>query len=144
MSSVALELKWTFTAEFEDGHFIDQEDDTCLTRVDGTGSRFSDVLAYPQRLTAFHLIQDETGEAVSVDLVTGAFIVNGTPIHVHDQYFDPMDYELDLVYFRETRAEQDLNAMNERIAERHYINRYFIGWETMVNGKNVKQTLAVG
>ncbi len=87
-----------------------------------------------------------------VDLRNGAFLINGTAINIHNQYFEPEKYPLELVYFRETRVEQekkgtvqeDGSVLEEIIGMRHYVNRYFIGWRTEVNGKNKQVTLAVG
>jgi hypothetical protein len=137
-------LRWEFVAEYANGDLILQEDDSCLTREDGTGSRFTDVLANPEKLVSFHLANNATDEVVSVDLLTGAFVVNGTPVHIHEQNFEPIEHELSLVYFRETRIEQMNNAKEEVIGERHFTNRYFIGWTAEVNGTTKQATLAVG
>lgn len=141
MELVREKMRWLFSAEFADRSSINQtQKDLCSSRDDGTGSTFTDVLAYPSRLVAFHLLNEESTEITSVDLITGAFIVNGTPIHIHDQYFEPLEHELTLVYFREVRVDQLLGDTGEKISDRHFTNRYFIGWET--EGKQV--TLAVG
>lgn len=147
-------LRWLFTAEFSDGTTIEQtQEDKCTTRDDGTGSAFTDVLAREDELTAFHLYHVEGKEAVSVDLVTGAFVVNGTPLHAHDQFFEPELHKLRLIYHRETRVQQEMKATvqedgsvkQEPVGEpRHFINRYFIGWQTTIMGKNKQVTLAVG
>lgn len=148
-------FRWLFTAEFEDGSTIEQDlDDTCHTRTDGTGSTFTDVLAREDELVAFHLYHVNGKEAASVDLRTGAFVLNGTPIHAHEQYFEPTQHKLRLVYFRETRVDNDTRgtvqedgsiAREDGLNPRHYVNRYFIGWQTTTkNDKNVQQTIAVG
>lgn len=151
------ELNWLFKAEFADGHVIKQDpDDKCHSRTDGTGSAFSDVLAAEAehgRPTSFALFHRGDDQMVGVDLRSGNFIVNGTPICAHNQFFDPARYELELVYFRETRVQQDVKATVQEdgsieqipIGEpRHFINRYFIGWKTEVNGKSKQTTVAVG
>jgi hypothetical protein len=137
-------LQWLFKAEFPDGHMIEQDlDDTCHSRTDGTGSAFSDVLAYgkPKGFTLCHV---DGKQYAYVDLLSGNFVVNGTPIAIHNQNFEPQKYELELVYFRETRVEQTVNREAEIVGTRHFVNRYFIGWQTQVNGKNKQVTLAVG
>lgn len=137
-------FQWLFKAEFADGHVIEQDlDDTCHSRDDGTGSAFSDVLAYG-RPVAFSLHHVDGIQMAGVDLKTGNFVVNNTPICIHNQNFEPQKYELELVYFRETRAEATMNPDQEIVGTRHFVNRYFIGWQTQVNGKNKQVTLAVG
>lgn len=149
-------LAWLFVAEYADGSTISQDAaDTCTTRTDGTGSAFTDVLEREKdvRLAAFHLYHLDGKQAASVDLITGAFIVNGTPVHVHDQYFDPTRHKLRLVYFRENKIDNEVTAtvqadgsvtQQSSATARHYVNRYFIGWQTTVGGKNKQVTLAVG
>lgn len=147
-------MRWLFTAEFSDGTTIVQDqEDKCHTRDDGTGSTFTDVLAREDELVAFHLHNVDGQQVASVDLLTGAFIVNGTPMHIHDQYFEPSKHKLRLIYFREARIENDVHGVVEEdmtvtqtngLNPRHYVNRYFIGWQTTIMGKNKQVTLAVG
>lgn len=141
-------FRWLFIAHFEDGSEIVQEaDDKSKTRTDGTGSSFTDVLEIAKRkkLMAFTL-RSVAGNAghVTVDLVSGNFVVNGVPVCAHNQNFEPHRYPLELVYFRETRAEQTQTVKGDIVSARHYVNRYFIGWKTTVNGKDKQVTLAVG
>lgn len=138
-------LSWLFVADFEDGTSIVQDqDDKSLTRTDGTGSTFTDVLAHKSKLISFCLINKDTDSEVTVDLTSGIFVVNGTPIALHDQFFEPDKHDLRLIYFRETKAEQNIGGDGSVLSTAHYVNRYFIGWQTTVKGKNVKATLAVG
>lgn len=138
-------LRWLFVAHFDDGTIIEQDqEDKSQTRTDGTGSRFTDVLA-KDGLEAFELINcADPKQFVYVDLITGNFNVNGTPLSAHNQHFDPTRYKLELVYFREARAEQNVDQAGEIISQRHFVNRYFIGWQTKVNNKVKQVTLAVG
>jgi len=148
-------LRWLFVATFTDGHVIQQtQEDKCFSRDDGTGSAFTDVIEYTQgHLIGFSLFHINGKESVQVDLKSGNFMVNGTPFSVHNQYFDPSKYDLKLVYFRETRVDQDITSTvqddmsvnQEQTGDpRHYVNRYFVGWETVVNGQNKQVTIAVG
>lgn len=149
------DFRWLFTAEFADGTTIEQDqEDKSKTRTDGTGSTFSDVLARENDLVAFHLYHVSGKEAASVDLRTGAFVINGTPFHAHEQYFEPTQNKLRLVYFRETRINNDVLSTvlvdgsidrQDGLNPRHFVNRYFIGWQTTTKaGKNVQHTIAVG
>lgn len=145
-------LSWLFVAFFKDGSHIAQTQDD-KPKAQPEGSAFSDVSARMDDLTAFELRHEDGNEVVTVDLVTGAFIVNGTPLHVHNQHFQPENYPLKLIYFRETRVDQnqlatvqdDMSIKTEDVGEpNHYVSRYFMGWETTVNGKNKQATIAVG
>lgn len=137
-------ITWLFVAYFEDGTVIGQtQEDKCTTRTDGTGSAFSDVLA-KDGLIKFALERVNEPESVVVDLITGEFSVNGTPVIAHNQFFEPQKYDLELVYFRETRVDQKVDSDGKRVSLEHYVNRHFIGWKTQVNGKEKQVTLAVG
>lgn len=129
-------LKYLFTAEFNDGTTVEQtQEDISFT---GKGSAFTDVLV-KDGLKSFSLHGKDN--SVTVDLKTGKFGVNGLWVDIHDQYFDPSQHKLRLIYFRETIVERVQS--DETTEDRHYVNRYFIGWHTTVKGKNIKVTLAV-
>jgi hypothetical protein len=130
-----------FVAYFDDLTTIEQ--DQIDRSITGNGSQFTDVLA-KKGLIGFELRHVDNIQTVFVDLKTGTFLVNGTPLAVHNQYFDPTKYELELVYFREMRAEQVVGVDGEEVSSRHFTNRYFIGWKTTVNGKEKQVTIAVG
>lgn len=134
-------LDWLFVAFFDDGSVIKQtQADVSVT---GKGSAFTDVLVNPAKLTHFELRKD--GQAVTLDLTTGNFVVNGTALQIHPQHFDPTKHNLTLTYFRETRAERTETADENRelLSTRHYVNRYFIGWQAD-DKKQTNVTLAVG
>ena len=80
-------LDWLFTAYFANGDTIVQ-DEADQSETKPGGSRFTDVLAQPN-LVAFELNNVNGKESVLVDLITGAFSVNGTPLIAHNQYFEP-------------------------------------------------------
>ena len=139
------ELKWLFVANFKDNTSIEQtQEDRSYTREDGTGSAFTDVLAHESDLLNFKLLDMESDDSVAVDLKTGLFYVNGIEAQLHNQYFEPEKYELELVYFRETKVEMIMGADAEQKSVSHSINKYFIGWKTLVHGKIKQVTLAVG
>lgn len=136
-------LTWLFAAHFEDGSIFRQPaNDRSINHVEGAEhnpSAFSDVLANKKKLEAFSLVSTDGKRTVSVSLITGEFFVDGLKIDAHNQHFEPSNYELELVYFRETRVVTTGGQI-----ERHFVNRYFIGWRTMVNNKPKQVTLAVG
>lgn len=138
-------LTWLFKAKFADEHLIEQDTkDTCHSRTDGSGSAFSDVLAYPEKLVGFGLYNTDERQYVWIDLITGNFIVNGTIVCAHNQRFDPMKYELELIYFRETKAQITQDQRGKVISTRHFASRYFLGWKTKVQRAEKQITLAVG
>lgn len=145
-------LSWLFVAFFKDGSTITQTQDD-KPKEQPEGSAFTDVAARMDDLVAFELRHEDGDKVATVDLKTGAFVVNGIPIHVHNQHFQPENYPLKLIYFRETRVDQkqlatvqdDMSITTEDVGTPdHYINRYFIGWETVVHGKSKQATIAVG
>lgn len=147
-------LRWLFRAEFADGHVIEQDpDDTCHSRTDGTGSAFTDVLAYGKPVIFGLYNVENPSESAIVDLITGNFSVNGTALAIHNQMFEPQNYSLELVYFRESRAnmtvvatvQEDGSIKQEKVGNtQQFVNRYFIGWQTTIHGKTKQSTIAVG
>lgn len=147
-------LEWLFVANFSDGTQIKQtQEDKCTTREDGTGSAFTDVLAREKELIVFGLEHIDGKQWVLVDLRTGNFAVNETAVQLHNQNFEPHKYPLELVYFRETRVDTDVQGTvqddlsvdyKDLGSPRHYVNKYFIGWRTTLHNKQKQVTLAVG
>lgn len=149
-------LRWLFEAHFDNGLVIVQDqDDKSELRTDGTGSTYSDVVETEKehKLLAFFLKHVDGNQIAMVDLVNGAFSVNGTPMHIHDQNFTPEKHDLRLVYFRETKIDNDVKGTVQDdgsikseygLNAKHYVNRYFIGWQTTANNKNYQHTIAVG
>ncbi len=142
-------FRWLFIAHYADGHTIYQTPDDVLP----DHAEFRDAVNYPSEMVSFELANVDGKQIVTVDLTTGAFIVNSTPLHAHDQFFEPSMHKLNLVYFREKReiatASMSTDAEGQAhigniVPTRSYVNRYFIGWQTTVNGKNKQVTLAVG
>ena len=134
-------FSWLFIAHFDDGSVIEQtQADASVT---GKGSAFTDVVN-KEGLVAFELAHVDGQQQVLVDLTTGTFVVNGTPMVVHADTFDPERYDLRLVYFRETQIDQHLDAEGNSTSVDHYVRRYFVGWQTTdAKGKNVQHTIGV-
>lgn len=143
MSTIDAPLKYLFVAEYHDGSMFEQPADDRSKDYDATTdhnkSAFGDVEHH--RLKRFHLVeQAEPQDVYSVDMESGAFAINGRPFDVHPQLFNPRDYKLRLIFFREARRETNM-ATGETIS---YINRYFIGWQcTDADGKNHQYTIAI-
>ena len=135
------EFKWLFVAKFADGTVIEQTQEGEIGH-----SMMADVTEKQKtsKLVIFGL-HDKGVNSVLVSLESGLFQVNDIWVQLHNQYFDPLKYKLELVYFHETAQQITLNAKTREVLENsHTFGRYFIGWKTKVNGKNKQVTLAVG
>jgi hypothetical protein len=145
------EFYWLFSAHFEDGTVIVQDKTDTVSTPEGIelnpkGSAFTDVRAAltRSRLLFFELHHTEREEHVTVDLVTGAFVINGTPFEVHDPAFEPTEHALEVVYHRTARVDIHQNDKGVEIGREHYFHRYNLGWTTEVDGDEKKATIAVG
>lgn len=135
------QFRWLFIADFSDGSELKQTPEDVLP----DSNQFKGVVERLDDLKAFSLAHVDRTQLVTVDLVTGNFIVNGTPVCIHNQRFDPSRYKLELVYFREKVESQTRSVRSsEVLEEQSFVSRYFIGWKTTVNGKDKQVTLAVG
>lgn len=133
-------FSWLFKAYFNDGSMIQQTAEDALP----DSNQYKEVLDRLDDLIVFKLVHIDGKQSALVDLMTGNFAVNSTPICIHNQMFDPTKYKLDLVYHRERREQQTQDTATGQVEEKSFINRYFIGWKTQVNGKDKQVTLAVG
>lgn len=151
---------WYFTAFFEDGSTIEQNDDT----ENGTSTMITvNAKAKESPLVAFELSHVNGKNKVTVDLITGAFIVNGVPLEANNDFsFEPVidpkskkvikfsakGKKLDLQYWREkteilnatATMQEDRSVTYGDYRAESNIGRYFIGWKS---GKN-QAILAVG
>jgi len=138
---VNLGFKWLFVAFFQDGTTIVQREEDEIGH-----SRMIDVTAKEKEspLIAFELRHIDGKQAVTVDLVTGAFVVNGTPLEAQSDFsfevgrhFNPIGQKLELAYWREkveqanitATVQDDMSVESELEPTASYINRYFIGWK---------------
>lgn len=136
-------LNYLFVAEFADGEIIQQTpEDQSL--IEPTKSAFYDVLEKSKtiKLQRFHLANEHN--IYTVDLRDGSFEVNGLSFEAHDQYLE-IEQPLRLIYFRENHvlSAVDSNSNDKITPYKHYVNRYFIGWQFTKDGKNYQQTIAI-
>jgi hypothetical protein len=134
------QLRWLFVAFFEDGDAIVQRHEDEIGH-----SRMIDVKAKEKvsPLIAFELRHVDGDKAVTVDLKTGAFVVNGIPLEAQTDFsfergkhFNPSHNKLELAYWREKveqtnvtgTVEEDMSISTDTTELPSYINRYFIGW----------------
>lgn len=147
-------LSWLFVAFFADGSTIKQTQ-ADKSRIEKGKSAYFDVeqRALHTKLLVFELWHEDTRQKATVDLVTGTFILNGTPFHGHNQAFNPERYPLELVFFRETKVErdqkstvqEDMSIKKEWVGPvRHFVSRTFVGWKTEVNKETKQVTIALG
>ncbi len=129
-----------FIADFDDGTSYSQGKDDASIDTEGKNA-FYDILQRMEKVIRFSL---HNGQHIyTVDLRDGHFEVDGLSFQVHDQFFVP-EKKLELIYFKEVRIEVDVNQKEEVQAQRHYVNRYFIGWKTKgKRGKITQHTLAI-
>jgi hypothetical protein len=128
----AFKLKYYFKCEYKDGSIFEQnEEDVSLT--DPKRSAFFDIRQ--KDVARFWL--EGNGHKYLVDLTTGLFEIDGNLIHVGED-LPAIDPVRRLIFFR--RHAHQFNLDHEEVG--HFV-RYFIGWQTTINGKNYKQTIAV-
>lgn len=149
MSTVNQELKYLWSAIFQDGTQIDQPADDRYSKHDdkaeGNPSAFRDVLDKQKesKLVLFGLADAITKDLViAVNLTNGQFITESITFDAHPQNLDLSDKELQVVFHREVRRDTTMDENWEEKDENHYINRYFVGWQIV--GENTVQTIAVG
>ena len=131
---------YSYTAVYEDGTVIemdrnDPKGDACLSRTDGTGSRFTDVQEKEKesKLISFVIHNDEV--SLGVDLVDGHFEVNGIPIWQHRP--DLTNYtDFRVIYYR--TVERVINQADGEEVESNILG-YTVGWQTTYDGENVKR-----
>lgn len=157
-----MHLKYRWIAEYYDGSTIEEPEDGKSQIVaydpvtDYQPSAFRDIDR--DKLVKFHIYgvdPEVESERWSVDLRDGHFEHNGIPFIVHPQFLDEnhlfVPSKLDLVFFREVRREHDVTSTvqedgtaNDEITNiREYVNRYFFGWKTNINGKACTYTVGI-
>ena len=124
-------LKYLFLAHFEDGSFIQQNQDD-VSSLDPCKSMFFDVLNHPSPLVTFSL-----GDILSLDLRTGQFILAGSPFQVYDPS-KPVPTCRRLIYFR-----RHTHRMNAALEELSHEVEYHLGWQATIDNENTQHTVAV-
>lgn len=148
-------LRWLFTAHYKDGSTFEQPANDRSRRYDPklekNPSSYNDAMEREAELIGFELKNVDGKQTVYVDLIAGAFLINGTPFHAHDQFFDPSQHKLKLIYVREkneigtataTMQEDRTVEMGPIEHTRSYVRRYFIGWQAV--GTKHQAIIAVG
>lgn len=132
--------KYLFEATYKDGIVYSQGADDTSLFVTGKNA-FYDILYEPHKpieeLVEFSLKGD--GHTYSVNLRDGHFEIDGVAIQVGDDM--PLDHdkcEFRLIYFK-----RHTHHMNLNFVEKEHLIKYFIGWQTTIQGKNYQQTISV-
>lgn len=152
MPATTPELHWLFSAHFDDGSVIVQDPEDRVSTPEGielkhNGSSMTDVVAAQEsgrKLICFELHHTERDEHLTVDLTTGAFVLNGTPFELHDPG-QPVDTPPALFFEREVQVHRVLSLQDgSEVGRQHFINRYHLGWTTTVDGAAKRVTVAIG
>jgi hypothetical protein len=144
-----MRFSFLFTAEFEDGHIIEQTEQDVST-IDPERSAFYDVLSYPSPLVRFTLGGD--GVSYGVDLTTGHFILDGVreirPFHPSELPFVNMQ----IFYARTVQQKLEVTS---KVNDKHeseitgiapqegHIVFYYLGWTATSHGKEVRHIITI-
>jgi hypothetical protein len=127
----AFKLKYLFTCAYKDGTTFKQTpDDVSIT--DPKKSAFFDI-----RQDDVALFWLEGEHTYLVDLTNGLFAIDGVFFQAGEDL--PIENPVRrLIFFR--RHTHHFNLEHDELG--HFV-RYFIGWQTTINGKNYQQTITV-
>lgn len=135
MSTVKESLKYLWTAEFKDGHVIQQPADDKYSKHDDTKdqnpSAFKDVQEYDGELLRFS-INGVTG-SYALDFSTMKFNFNGSFFWLDGKIKEPK-----LIFFRNV----DWKHING-VAQDPVIVSYSLGYEYLKDGKTVKRIVTL-
>jgi hypothetical protein len=136
---VNIEHTYNYTATYEDGTQInkdmnDPEGDKCLTRKDGTGSRFTDVQEKEKESKLISFVVHNNTSSFGVDLRDGHFEINGIPFFQHRPDLDGYK-DFRIIYYRtvQRRMNQDGTELNGQVLS------YTVGWQITHNGTNIQK-----
>lgn len=154
-------MKYLFECHFNDGTVL-QQTEADVSTVDSTRSAFYDVMQRSADIIVFGIYNDQNTYAV--DLRDGSFLVNGAKFSVPAKVVvatlvtatdcDPkaelqsLDFEAqpdqkyELVYFRRHSHVTVMGASDVPEELSHRVE-YHLGWSTLVDGTEVRQTICV-
>jgi hypothetical protein len=124
-------MKWK--ARFEGGRVLEQFDANEKERL------FKEVLDKQELLESFELLENEKIYAVS--LIYGTFYINGVKVNLitEEELGIPLrDAEYRIIYYRRMRQ-----TLSESEIGKLRLFCYLLGWQTTVNGKNIKRILQI-
>jgi len=125
-------LKYLFIVKYKDGSIYQQnEQDVSLT--DNTRSCFFDVKQ--DEVEEFHLV--DADNTYSVFMHDGHFEVNGVPFYMHDEGEGLADFRL--IFYRQ--HEHMVNVGGGGFQQLDHTIKYCIGWQTNLEGKNIKRIM---
>lgn len=129
-------LDYTFLAELYDGTLIEQHPDDVSKLRPLDKSAFYDVVMQEDKLKRFSLVGK--GHILTVDLTDGHIELDGNKLYTQ---LPPKKSKLRVIYFRRTQQRLVMNPDGTSTPEP--ILRYYIGWQTDVDGKNYKFEMGV-
>jgi len=127
-------LKYYYTVRFQDGRIYSQnEDDVSL--IDPSKSCFYDIIQETDKGNppVIFTLEDRYNLYV-VDLIDGHFEVNGCSFSIYDK---PLTEPLRLIYFRQHR-----HLVTDGVVTDHSVI-YKFGWQTTINGENIKRVMEI-
>ena len=108
-------------------------DGTSLDQFDGSDERlFSDI--DQNKLKKFVIYNGSNG--IDLDMLTGVFTINGSQISIDKR--SNLDSDNRLIFFKRVRVDIGTTTIDE-----NKTTRYFIGYQTTVDGVNKKVMLSV-
>ena len=131
-----MELKYLFTAEYDDGTSFSQTEED-VSRVDPQRSAFYDVLNSGKRVMRFHL--DGQGHRYTVDLRDGSFAGDGPSEFLEREEPPETPSEYRLIFYRQHQHHFRADTHKQIGHEVTYV----IGWQATIGGQNFQQTMGV-
>ena len=131
-------LTYFFTCCFNDGSTIQQTpEDT--SKIDSTRSAFYDVLQCIDEVETFTLTkQDGRRHTYMVDLRDGHFEIDGVPFFTSAEELPKAKFRLIYFHRHQHRVVQgQISTGDEALIQ------YFIGWQTLIDGKNFQSMISV-
>jgi hypothetical protein len=130
-------LAYLFTALFTDGSTMSQTQEDRSATVEGKNA-FHDVL---QRITDVEVFALHSATViVRVDLRTGLFTLNGCTFQASDPSIPNLK---DAPHFRLVYFKRHRRHFQQGAGEVGHEIEYHLGWQTTIDGKNYRQTLAL-
>jgi hypothetical protein len=133
---VDIQHTYSFTAVYEDGTIIEQNETDTSERVEGK-SRFTDVLDKENESKLVSFVIHNNEKSFGVDLTDGHFEVNGIPFFQHrPELVNYKDFRI--IYFRTVQRVYNVQTHDEVSS---LATAYTIGWQVTHIGENVQKTI---
>jgi hypothetical protein len=122
-----------FTAAFEDGTVIEQNDED-ISVVDKTRSCYFDVKEKEKESKLVSFVIHNDSYSLGVDLRDGHFELNGIPFFQHDPIITPYE-NFEIEYYR--TVVREIRQDGTQISG--IIDSYTVGWKVTYKGEEIKR-----